>query len=327
MSRARDLLVSALVLLAGRRRDEPAPPPSPRIVPPGAPNPRAEATAIALLFLASICALAFVVVYAISGNTQLLGLSLGLALVFIAASLVLIARKVIVTEELEHPYPPEEHPAEQETIEQLVEESGDPLTRRRLFKLGLGAAGGALGLAALAPAVSFGPLRTKDLYATPWRKGRRLVDEENRPLLAAAIEEKTFYTAFPEGADREDLAAPVVVVRLPKQALRLPHELAGYDADGIVVYSKICTHASCAISMYRVPLFAADEPSPALVCPCHYSTFDPADGGSVTFGPAGRALPMLPVRIDAEGHLRARGNFSGAVGASWAGVRSRRPTP
>jgi ubiquinol-cytochrome c reductase iron-sulfur subunit len=79
--------------------------------------------------------------------------------------------------------------------------------------------------------------------------------------------------------------------------------------------------------MYRVPLFAADEPSPALVCPCHYSTFDPADGGSVTFGPAGRALPMLPVRIDANGQLRADGNFSGAVGASWAGVRSRRPTP
>jgi ubiquinol-cytochrome c reductase iron-sulfur subunit len=326
MSRARDLLVSALVLLVGRRRGG-EPPARSRIVPPGTPNPRAEATAIALLFLASICALAFVVVYAISGNTQLLGLSLGLALAFIAASLVLIARKVIVTEELEHPYPPEEHRAEQEAIEELVDESGDPLTRRRLFKLGLGAAGGALGLAALAPVVSFGPLRTKDLYATPWRKGRRLVDEENRPLQAAAIEEKTFYTAFPEGADREQLAAPVVVVRLPKHALRLPHELAGYDADGIVVYSKICTHASCAISMYRVPLFAADEPSPVLVCPCHYSTFDPADGGSVTFGPAGRALPMLPVRIDANGHLRADGNFSGAVGASWAGVRSRRPTP
>src|SRR6185437_13228912 len=119
----------------------------------------------------------------------------------------ILARKVIVTETLGEPYPAAEHPAEQSYLEELVEESGQPLTRRRLFKLGLGAAGGALGLAALAPALSFGPLRTKDLYATPWRKGARLVDEHDRPLRAADIGEKELYTAFPEGADKELLAA------------------------------------------------------------------------------------------------------------------------
>jgi ubiquinol-cytochrome c reductase iron-sulfur subunit len=110
------------------------------------------------------------------------------------------------------------------------------------------------------------------------------------------------------------------------QSLRLPQSRAGYDAQGIVAYSKICTHAACAISLYRAPLFQPDEPRPALVCPCHYSTFDPADGGSVTFGPAGRALPMLPLAVDGRGYLRAKGTFSGAIGPSWSGVRSRRPT-
>jgi ubiquinol-cytochrome c reductase iron-sulfur subunit len=93
-----------------------------------------------------------------------------------------------------------------------------------------------------------------------------------------------------------------------------------------VAYSKICTHAGCAISLYRAPLFQPDEPKPALVCPCHYSTFDPARAGHVEFGPAGRPLPQLPLIVDSAGHLRAGGNYSGKVGPSWSGVRSGRPT-
>ncbi len=63
------------------------------------------------------------------------------------------------------------------------------------------------------------------------------------------------------------------------------------------------------------------EPHAALVCPCHYSTFDPARGGEVIYGPAGRPLPQLPLMIDGQGVLRAAGNFSGPVGPSWWGVR------
>jgi ubiquinol-cytochrome c reductase iron-sulfur subunit len=164
-------------------------------------------------------------------------------------------------------------------------------------------------------------------YRTPWRRGRRLVDEDGGPLRADAIAEKELYTAFPQGAAREQLAAPVVVVRLATGSLKLPDELSGYDADGIVAFSKICTHAGCAISLYRAPLFEPTDPKPALVCPCHYSTFDPATGGEVIFGPAGRKLPMLPLMVDRRGELRAAGNFDGPVGASWWGVRLRKPRP
>jgi ubiquinol-cytochrome c reductase iron-sulfur subunit len=119
----------------------------------------------------------------------------------------------------------------------------------------------------------------------------------------------------------------VVLVRLPQASLKLPSELQGYDAKGIVAYSKICTHAGCAIAMYETPTFAPGEPRAALVCPCHYSTFDPATGGTVTFGPAGRPLPMLPLAVDGKGFLRAQGNFNEAVGPAWWGVRNRRPSP
>ena len=117
-----------------------------------------------------------------------------------------------------------------------------------------------------------------------------------------------------------------MLVRLPHGDVKLPPNLTHYAADGIVAYSKICTHAGCAISLYRAPLFQPAEPTPALVCPCHYSTFDPASGGKVTFGPAGRKLPMLPLTIAPNGELRAAGNFDAPVGSSFWGVRSRKPT-
>jgi ubiquinol-cytochrome c reductase iron-sulfur subunit len=301
-----------------------------RLIPRRESNDRAERTVLVLLALSSLSAIAFVVVYALDSidrQTQYLGLTLGLALLFFAAALIVVGKELVPDEELVDEYPPPGHPVAEATVEQLLEEGVDGISRRKLLKLGLIGAGGTLGLAALVPALSFGPaFRISELFATPWRKGRLLVDESGRPWKASDIEEASFYTAFPAGADREEQGSPLVLVRLPKDQLELPADVSGYDADGIVAYSKICTHAGCAISMYRVPLFAPDEPSPALVCPCHYSTFDPRTGGKVLFGPAGRRLPMLPLEIDGKGRLRARGNFNEAVGPSWWGVRNRKPT-
>src|SRR2546423_1799611 len=95
----------------------------------------------------------------------------------------------VVTEELEEDYPPTARPQEVEELEQIVRESGERLTRKRLLKLGAGAAGATLGAALLAPAVSLGPLvDTSRLSRTPWRRGRRLVDQNGRPYRARAIE-------------------------------------------------------------------------------------------------------------------------------------------
>ncbi len=301
-----------------------------RIVPPGPPSPRAELVAIWCFVCAALCGAAFVAVYALDrlpSHTQLLGLSLGLCLCFLAAGLIVTARRLVVTEQIEEDYPEPEHPVEQEALVQTVEESSGRLTRKRLFTLSLGAAGGALGLAVLTPVASLGPVvDMKPNYDTPWRRGTRLVDENGRPWRADDIEPDDFYTAFAEGSDREEMGSSVVLVRLAAADLHLPPSLARYPANGIVAYSKICTHAGCAISLYRTPMFRPTDPKPALVCPCHYSTFDVGDGGSVVFGPAGRKLPMLPLAIDRRGELRAAGTFDGPVGPSWWGVRLRRPS-
>ena len=328
MGRAKDALLAGLLLLARKRKRRLWPGQRERLVPPSPPNTGSELFAGLLLFAAAACGVAFVVVYALDrlpAHTQLLGLSLGLACLFIAAALIVTAKRLIADEEVEDDYPVEEHVDEQETVVQLVADSG--FSRRRFLKLGLLAAGGALTAAVLTPVASLGPvIHMARFYATPWRRGRRLVDEHGKPYRADDIEEKQLYTAFAEGSEKEEMGSSLVLVRLPKDQLRLPSGQAGFDADGIVAYSKVCTHAGCAISLYRAPLFAPKEPKPALVCPCHYSTFDPASGGKVTFGPAGRKLPMLPLMVGPGGELRAKGNFDSPVGPSWWGVRLKRPT-
>lgn len=334
MNRARNAIVAAVVLLVGLRHRRPKPQET-EPVPAVPPDPAAELAVLALLGLTSLCGLGFILVYAFGSSlpevTLLLGLSIGLACLFFAAALVVVGLRLVSTEEVAEAYPPQEHPDDQQVIAELMDESGTRFTRKRLFKLGLLSASGTLGLAVLTPVVSFGPLfHVGDFLRTPWRRGRRLVDENGRPYKASDIQQKDFYLAFPEGAnaeEKEEMPASLVVIRLPLNQIHLPPHLKDYDANGILAYSRICTHAGCAITLYRAPLFQPDEPRPALVCPCHYSTFDPATGGTVTFGPAGRNLPLLPVYVDSSGYLRAKGNFDGPVGPSWWGVRLWKAQP
>ena len=324
MSRARDWFLSAAVLVLGRGKKRPRGPERERIVPLEPPSPRAELAVVGLLFAAALFAVAFIVVYALDRlphQTQLLGVALGLSLACLAGALIVVAKRLVPEEQLEEDYTVA-HPAASDEIAQLVDQSSDRLTRKRLIVVAAGAAGSALGLAAITPALSLGPaLDPSVLRRTPWEAGRRLVDQRGRPLRADDIEFKTFYTAFPERADREEMGAPLVVVRLDPAALALPQGRDGWAPEGILAYSKICTHAGCAVALFRTPLFPPAEPKPALVCPCHYSTFDPAAGGAVLFGPAGRPLPQLPLRIASGGVLEAAGNFSGPVGPAWWGVR------
>src|SRR5439155_754905 len=207
---------------------------------------------------------------------------------------------------------------------------GAPDPRAEWLVLGLllgAAAAGALGAALVVPALSLGPFFDTDaLYETPWRRGRRLVDEHGKPFLLDELERETFYTAYPEGADKEEVGSPLVVVRFEPSELDLPAGRRDWAPGGVVAYSKICTHAGCAVALFRKPTFRPVEPGPALICPCHYSTFDPTRGANVIFGPAGRPLPQLPLLLDREnGELLAAGNFSGPVGPSWWGVRSKAP--
>jgi ubiquinol-cytochrome c reductase iron-sulfur subunit len=319
-------VIALLTLLLGRRQRErrearrrAAPPPA-REREIGT-DRRAENALLALLGAATVAALAFVVLYAADPNTQLLGLSLGLALAALAAGAILAGKSLVPREQASEEYPSFGDEEAQEDVDAIVREGGAGVSRRKLIAGAAGTAGVALGAAALVPAASLGPRMDDAVRDTPWRRGRRLVDEHGTPLLGGDVEEGSFRTAFPEGADRSELGSPLIVVRVPPDQLRLPPDRRAGAPEGILAFSKICTHAGCAVSMYRDPLYGPTAPKPALICPCHYSTFDPRRGGKVTFGPAARPLPQLPLRVNGAGELEAAGGYFGLIGPSFDGIR------
>ena len=316
-------LVAAILLLFGRsrRRVEPTvrpPDPSHRAV---ERSPRAENLLVGLLFGAAACAIAFIVLYAVDDDTQLIGLALGLSIALIAGGAIVTGKRVLPQETAVEERPQLERPDEEQEAAELVRAGGEGISRRKLIGLAASAAGASLGAALVVPAASLGPNVGEIIRETPWRTGRRIVDEEGRPIGADAVEAKSFLTGFPEGADPRDLGSPIVIVRVPPEQLDLPAGREGWAPEGILAYSKICTHAACAVSLYRAPLYEPTAPRPALVCPCHYSTFDVRRGADVIFGPAGRPLPQLPLAIDGERHLVAADGLSGPPGPAWLSVR------
>jgi ubiquinol-cytochrome c reductase iron-sulfur subunit len=311
-------LIAGLVLLLGRGRRRAALPPG-RSVHRG--DRRAENITLLLLFVGMGAAVAFIVLYVVNPDTQFLGIALGGALVAIAAALAVAGTRVVPRLEEVEPRPQLARVQEQDEVMIALEEGGEGVSRKGFFLLAGSGAVGLLGAALLIPALSCGPEANRVLTRSPWRRGRRLVTERNEPLAAASIVVGELVTAFPHGADKQQLASPVVVVRVQPDELDLPSDRRSWAPRGLLAYSKICTHAGCAVSEYRYPLYDPTAPGPALVCPCHYSTFSVTNGGHRIFGPAGRALPQLPLEIDGDGMLVAGGDFSGRVGPSWWGVR------
>ncbi|MGE5527326.1 MAG: ubiquinol-cytochrome c reductase iron-sulfur subunit, partial [Methanosarcina sp.] len=294
------------------------------VPPPGldeTPDPRAELIVALLLIAAAVAFAGFVVFYVASEDTQLLGLCIGLGLVLAGAASALAGKRVVIQEKATEEYKEFGDREEQIEVEDHLVEGKVGVTRRRLLFSSLAAVGAALGAAAVMPLASLGPKVGDKVYDTPWEAGKKVVDETGAPITIDTLSPGEFLTAFPEGASKEDFGAPLMLVRLKEDELELPADRAHSAPAGFVAYSKICTHAGCAISMLRYPTYEPTQPGPALVCPCHYSTFNPADGGSVLFGPAGRPLPQLPLRLAPDGSLEAAGSFYEAIGPSYGGIR------
>jgi ubiquinol-cytochrome c reductase iron-sulfur subunit len=293
--------------------------PSERTVPA---NPRAELIVAGFLILAACAGVGFIFIFAfLQTNTQLLGLSLGLALLFMAGAAIIAGKFVVPQETSVEPRDVllKEEPAE-ETVK-IIESGGEGISRRGLLTATGGVAGACVLGAAAAPLAAMGP-PPHVLHQIPWRRGIRFVDESGTVYAASDIHIGTFYTAFPEGGNPEALGASLNVIRLPPEWIHLPPGRNGWAPQGIMAFSKICPHAGCAINLYRYPLDSQTvNAPPAFTCPCHYSTFTPGDGGKLIFGPAGRQLPQMPVMIDSAGNLRCGGPFDSDVGPSWWGVR------
>jgi ubiquinol-cytochrome c reductase iron-sulfur subunit len=273
---------------------------------------RAERAVAILFVLAAIAALALFVVYVRGGNPQAEGILLFLALAGVGGGLMIWSHELMPRiHDERHPRAKAEPSTEaemQDTVD-VVEAGVDEMRRRRfLSRLLLGAAG-ALGLAALIPIRSLGRAPHDSLLTTKWTPGARLVTVDGTPVTASTVELDSFTTVFPEGyAGSADSQA--VLIRVQPGSLDLPADRLAGAPDGLVVYSKICTHAGCPLGLY---LAATHE----LRCPCHQSTFNVLDGANPVYGPAPRPLPQLLIEVGDDDVLRATGDFTGPVGPSF----------
>jgi arsenite oxidase small subunit len=90
-----------------------------------------------------------------------------------------------------------------------------------------------------------------------------------------------------------DENSPALLLRLAEPAVD------GVGPNGeIVAYSILCTHKGCPVS------FKPEQRM--LICPCHWSTFDPAKSGSMVIGQASLPLPRIELRVEGD-MVRAAG--------------------
>ena len=191
------------------------------------------------------------------------------------------------------------------------------LGRRSLIKRSMGVALGLIGLSPLVLLRDLGPLPKNEFATTNWAAGVRLVtDPGNRPIKPSDLEigaVAQVLPALPEGTERtlENIGKDaVLLIRIRPEEFNLDAQRLSWTHNGIIAFSKICSHMGCAVALY-------EQQTKHLLCPCHQSTFDVTRAAKVIFGPAARPLPQLALTLDADGYLVAKQGFTEPVGPSF----------
>ena len=213
-----------------------------------------------------------------------------------------------------------------EILNQAKEESG--IARRPLLRNLLIAAVAIAPLPAVLVLRDLGPLPGDALFRTLWKQGVRLcqdpggVPEEDRPIKLADVTIGSAFHVIPEKLREsedplnEKAKAAVLLMRIRPEELNIEPGRENWSIDGVVAYSKICTHVGCPVALY-------EHQTHHLLCPCHQSTFDVTNHCKVIFGPAKRPLPQLPIAVDSEGYLVAQSDFHEPVGPTFWEIHTR----
>ena len=258
----------------------------------------------------------FMFLYWTGGGNRLLGGALAVCMGGFGAVLVLYARWMMRQELVIAPR--EELPSNRGEREDTlaVFSSGVRDVQRRSLLRWMAAA--VVGLFA---AIAVSLLRSlaithpaEELFSTVWKSGERLVTAQGKTLTVNSLQPGSSMTVFPEssvGSQRSQ----TVLIRVDQDLLQLPKARSTWAPMGYVAYSRVCTHAGCAVGMFEAH-------SNLLLCPCHQSTFDVLRGAVPTGGPAARPLPQLPLFVDSEGLLRSKGGFTAPPGPGFTGMPS-----
>ena len=249
-----------------------------------------------------------------------LGLGMAISLFFIGLGAVHWAKMLMPDNEvIAHRHELRSEEVDREDFVKTVKEGAAAagLGRRSLIKRSLGAALGLVGLTPLLLLRDLGPLPKDDFSKTSWEAGTRLVtDPGDRPIKPSDLEIGAVAQVLPElpnGKVRklEDIGKDaVLLIRIRPEEFQLDAERLSWTHEGIIAFSKICSHMGCAVALY-------EQQTKHLLCPCHQSTFDVTRAAKVIFGPSARPLPQLALALDSDGYLVAKQPFTEPVGPSF----------
>jgi len=205
-------------------------------------------------------------------------------------------------------------------VDDIVEETG--IKRRPLIRNTLLRAVALAPLPAIAIFGDLGPRPDDKLAHTMWApqdgKRKRLTrDPEGTPIKASDVTIGSAFHVIPEGLNElqegklnEKAKSVVLLMRLDPASLHPSKGREEWGYNGIVAYSKICTHVGCPVALY-------EQQTHHLLCPCHQSTFDLTQECKVIFGPAARRLPQLKLAVDPQGYFIAATDYKEPVGPSF----------
>jgi Rieske Fe-S protein len=232
---------------------------------------------------------AFVVLWVLDRST----LALGLVGAAAGLAVTIALHHLVVTGDLGERTVPRPGP-----VDELATLRG----RRRL----LGGAIGALAVVAVGGVAALLRFGRRQPPSSAWSAGDQVTTLDGTPVRPQDLPLGSVVTVWPPSAIGEELSA-VMLIRLRDVPLP-PTELGGVVDDTLVAYSRLCTHAGCAVALYR-------DRDQALFCPCHQATFDANRGAVPVSGPASHPLPQLPLGLDDDGYVVATGRLTAPPGA------------
>ncbi|WP_235948733.1 cytochrome bc1 complex Rieske iron-sulfur subunit [Nocardia terrae] len=281
-------------------------------------------------------------------TTPLYGITLGIAVLAIGIAVVLIRKHFIPAEiSIQDRHDGTSKEVDRRTLVAQLMDAGETSTlgRRKLITRTAGLGAGLLGVGA-------GLVFIGGMIKNPWAKRDKsplwvsgwtpdypgetvfLRRDTGRPedivlvkpedLDAGAME-----TVFPwkeswRGDEHKTLESlrgirnAVMLIRLRTKDAETAIKRKGQESfnyGDYFAYSKICTHLGCPTSLF-------EQQTNRILCPCHQSQFSAVEWGKPVFGPAARALPQLPITVNADGYLVAQHDFIEPLGPAYWERRS-----
>ncbi|MEH1011616.1 Rieske 2Fe-2S domain-containing protein [Micromonospora sp. CPCC 206060] len=299
---------------------------------------RMTRTVAGMFLLTGLAATAFLVIYiwwpwkyeagagADKFYTPLLGLTLGLALLFVGFGILTWGKKLLPKEvSIQDRHLVHTSDEDRKIVGNTMLYMADELGVKRRPLLGISLLAGLAPVGAVAAAPLLGglinqPHKNNQMFTTGFAPHNgeliRLVREDGTPVRPEEVSaggQITVFPGIPHGVSNRHADSPTLLIHLresdaqsARQAnAKVGHE--GYMWGNYTAFSKICTHAGCPASLY-------EQQTNRLLCPCHQSQFLITDNAKPVFGPASRRLPQLPIEVDDEGFFVAKSDFTETVG-------------